>query len=194
MARARGRTRCAEATESVERRVCDQVLDRRRSHPVPAPLPSPSTLPRIKFHYTRRRWHARVGPPSGPRWRCDGGSFRRRFASAEESAHRCPCLVALHRLASFDWPARFGLIRPGSPSAKAAVASRASADAALEPSAPRRVSGHHCAKCGDAVSFTVVKFCWNSRERFRGDVYCIGCQSSFPATARRSRAGDPGHA
>ncbi len=89
-------------------------------------------------------------------------------------------LAALHRPAAVDWGARFG-IAAGPPAIRAGieVASDAAPVPAGAPSPQRRGSGHRCASCGEAVSFAVVKFCWNNPKRFGGSVYCMDCQPRF---------------
>jgi hypothetical protein len=42
-------------------------------------------------------------------------------------------------------------------------------------------AGRHCARCNAAVRWRETKFCLDRRTRFGGRVYCIGCQSTFPA-------------
>jgi hypothetical protein len=75
-------------------------------------------------------------------------------------------LAALHRPAPRDWPARFGLsTEPHTPATRSPA-----------PALPRQRSGHACASCGEPVSFAVVKFCWNNKDRFDGAIYCIECQ------------------
>ena len=89
-------------------------------------------------------------------------------------------LAALHRPATVDWGARFG-IGGASPerSVRAADALPADASTTVAASPQRRGSGHRCASCGKAVSFAVVKFCWNNPKRFGGSVYCMDCQPQF---------------
>jgi hypothetical protein len=85
-------------------------------------------------------------------------------------------LVQLHRAASFDWAARFGL--PPEP-LRAARAPGVPAAAAQSTPEKKRGSGHRWARCGEGVSFAVVRFCWNNKPRFGGSVYCMTCQSAF---------------
>jgi hypothetical protein len=85
-------------------------------------------------------------------------------------------LVALHRPAAFDWGRRFGL--GNAPAGPAGVES-----AATMGGERKRSSGHRCARCGEPVSFAVVRFCWNNRTRFGGSVYCMSCQTTFPAAS-----------
>jgi hypothetical protein len=83
-------------------------------------------------------------------------------------------LAALHRPGTIDWEARFGL--PKEVVSSAPTAPPAEPDAVAQ---KMRGSGHRCASCGAAVSFAVVKFCWNNKNRFGGAIYCIACQASF---------------
>jgi hypothetical protein len=41
--------------------------------------------------------------------------------------------------------------------------------------------GRHCARCGASVRWRETKFCLDRRSRFGGRVYCLACQSTFPA-------------
>jgi hypothetical protein len=86
-------------------------------------------------------------------------------------------LAALHRPGTIDWEARFGLPKLLEAPALAAVPSAEPPTATIT---KPRGTGHRCASCGVQVSFAVVKFCWNNKERFGGGMYCLSCQSSFP--------------
>lgn len=77
-------------------------------------------------------------------------------------------LASLHRPATWDWAARFGL--PTEPPAGGSPP--------LAEDTPRRGSGHKCASCSAPVSFAVVKFCWNNKQRFGDKIYCMDCQES----------------
>jgi hypothetical protein len=79
-------------------------------------------------------------------------------------------LAALHRPASFDWPARFGLA--------AGPSAAPSAFPAPSTARPSRGSGHKCASCAAPVSFAVVKFCWNNKARFGDRILCMDCQKA----------------
>jgi hypothetical protein len=82
--------------------------------------------------------------------------------------------VALHQPASRSWESQFGLAPLASPIVPE------------PPAPPPRSSGHHCASCGAAVSFAVVKFCWVNKARFDGQVYCMPCQQVVaPLSAHR---------
>jgi Nuclease-related domain len=94
-------------------------------------------------------------------------------------------LSALHEPSNVNWTARFGLTRLEgdiptvehlSPQVRPLKAANAAA------TRPRR-SGHKCAACGDAVTFAVVRYCWNNSARFAGNVYCMGCQANYPASS-----------
>ena len=84
-------------------------------------------------------------------------------------------LAGLHRPASYDWAARFGLSEAPSVALDAPVATVP----ALPEKARPRGSDHRCARCGVGVSFAVVKFCWNNKARFGDAVYCMECQWQF---------------
>ena len=49
--------------------------------------------------------------------------------------------------------------------------------------APRHTPdlGRHCARCAAAIRWRETKFCLDRRARFGGRVYCLACQSTFPA-------------
>lgn len=99
----------------------------------------------------------------------------------EEFARR---LAALHRPASMDWHARFGLPRPvGEP----VVATDSALAQSHEPALPapdqdsEKKSKLTCCACGKTVSYSVAKFCWFNKPRFGGKVYCMDCQKTVPA-------------
>jgi hypothetical protein len=39
--------------------------------------------------------------------------------------------------------------------------------------------GRACASCGVIVHWRVEKFCLQHRQRFRGGIYCMRCQTAF---------------
>jgi hypothetical protein len=93
-------------------------------------------------------------------------------------------LAALHRPATFEWVKRFQLKPLAVVPALAYVEPVAAAVDGRPAPLPRRGSGHRCAQRGNPVSFAVVKFCWNSPQRFRGSIYCYDCQRTIrPHTA-----------
>lgn len=79
-------------------------------------------------------------------------------------------LAAIHKPRPVDWLARFGLeaLSAGVPPIEALPA-------ALE--LPRRRSGHRCVTCGEDVSWSVARFCFNNPSRFGGKVYCFRHQA-----------------
>jgi hypothetical protein len=85
-------------------------------------------------------------------------------------------LAALHRPIEFDWPTRFGLTPTSPPAVHVPVPK--------DPGRPRRTSGHRCAACSAEVSFAVVRYCWNNKARFGGEVYCIRCQRDVSSSPR----------
>jgi hypothetical protein len=87
-------------------------------------------------------------------------------------------LASLHRPIEFDWAAKFGLSAPES---SATVDEVPSAVQPVPSEVTRRTSGHRCVNCGVPVSFGVVKFCWNNKERFGDAIYCMSCQGKFKA-------------
>ncbi|HUQ77534.1 MAG TPA: nuclease-related domain-containing protein [Patescibacteria group bacterium] len=86
-------------------------------------------------------------------------------------------LVALHKPASVDWAARFGLASTPEPKAIDEPAARA-ATIAVEPARPA------CQSCGRGISAKVVEYCLDQAARFAGRILCYTCQ-------RHARLGDP---
>jgi hypothetical protein len=78
-------------------------------------------------------------------------------------------LVALHKPASVDWAATFGL---AAAPARAAIEQPA-APAATDATAP---SSAACHSCGRGVSEKVVQYCLDQADRFVGRILCYTCQ------------------
>lgn len=99
-------------------------------------------------------------------------------------------IAALHRPASFDWAARFGLpAAAAAPAPKPAVPvpqatqPRPADKPAPAPEPPQAAaeadkpkSKLACHSCGDPVSYSVAKFCWFNKPKFGGNVFCMSCQ------------------
>lgn len=83
-------------------------------------------------------------------------------------------LAARHRPKQVDWTARFGLPAEIAPARESSTAEPPTE----RPTGPRG-SGHRCASCGSPVSFAVVKFCWNNKQRFGSQIYCMADQARF---------------
>lgn len=101
-------------------------------------------------------------------------------------------IVALHRPASFDFAAKFGLA--GLPVVKEQVQSVKPAKAPEKPAKPipsteaastEAVVAHVetkekqklvCVACNESVAYNVAKFCWFNKPKFGGKVYCVDCQ------------------
>ncbi len=79
-------------------------------------------------------------------------------------------IAALHKPASFDWAAKFGLqqTETGPPASTAPTESGAGSKLA-------------CASCGIIVAYNVARFCWFNKPRFGGRVYCMDCQKAVRA-------------
>jgi hypothetical protein len=88
----------------------------------------------------------------------------RRLVSASTIEALARQLAALHRPASPDWAARFGL--PASAPEPAVVEAPA-------PAPSRRAS---CESCARRVSQAVVEFCQARSELFGGRTLCMDCQ------------------
>ena len=88
-------------------------------------------------------------------------------------------LVALHRPATFDWAARFGLTASGT------ALSEPRTSIARRPTKELKPSGVHCRTCGIELSTAEAYYCRINKPRFAGGLYCMGCQAPFP------RAGSP---
>jgi hypothetical protein len=78
-------------------------------------------------------------------------------------------LVALHKPASVDWAARFGV---AAKPARAAIVEPASPTA----TDPDQVSVATCQSCGRGVSAKVVQYCADQTDRFAGRILCYSCQ------------------
>jgi hypothetical protein len=91
-------------------------------------------------------------------------------------------LVALHRPAPVDGPARFGL--QDVPRTESAGAPGPATPAALASPRGERV----CASCGTAVSEKVAAYSLAHADRFGGAVLCWECQRKAPSTRRESPA------
>lgn len=86
--------------------------------------------------------------------------------SADDLVRFAEQLVALHRPAPIDGPARFGLAPL--PVASSEVQTELGVD-----------DTHHvCASCGDAVTEKVARYTLDHPERFGGEVHCWNCQRS----------------
>lgn len=105
-----------------------------------------------------------------------------RIVSAETLEDVARRIIALHRPASFDWAARFGL-----PATLPAAKPISSAPAVPKPAiaAPvtsptdepaKRKSKLACHSCGESVAYNVAKFCWFNKAKFGGNVFCMNCQ------------------
>ena len=96
-------------------------------------------------------------------------------------------LVALHRPASVNWSARFGLAQAA---VEPPVAEPGPAAAPTASPTPRAVSrqgwsGGQCARCERAVSDAVVRYCEEHGVEFGGAIYCMRCQPVVRARAER---------
>ncbi len=96
-----------------------------------------------------------------------------RVIGKEGLRHFAEGLTALHRPATFDWPARFGLA-PAPPAAPtASVASPVPAE--TKPTAPRRLwlvkYDGPCARCGKVLK-KGTEAAWNNAQR---KMYCLDC-------------------
>lgn len=107
-------------------------------------------------------------------------------------------IVALHRPASIDFAAKFGLTavpdqfaaltpaatKPAVPMqaqpATVAQPAPAPAPAATEDAAKPKQK-LVCHSCTDAIPYNVAKFCWFNKPRFGGNIYCVECQKKVVA-------------
>lgn len=93
-------------------------------------------------------------------------------------------IAALHRPASFDWTAKFGLVATvAAPAPKPAAAPQGARlkpepapDAARSPEDGKPKSKLACHSCGEQVAYNVAKFCWFNKAKFGGNVFCMDCQ------------------
>jgi len=79
-------------------------------------------------------------------------------------------IAALHKPASFDWAAKFGLQQ-----------TEAAPPASTAPTESGAASKLACASCGIIVAYNVARFCWFNKPRFGGRVYCMDCQKAVRA-------------
>lgn len=88
-----------------------------------------------------------------------------RFVSEKTIERLARDLLALHRPASFDWPARFGVVQeaPAPPKSVRGL--------------PTDPSGVPCGRCGGSTTFAEVAFCRYGKPRFSGAIYCRPCQA-----------------
>lgn len=110
-------------------------------------------------------------------------------------------LAAAHKPILFDWAAKFGLpaiapnpARKVTPTQIVAEPKPVEVTATLAKSEPAAAVGQHaegeakkskliCHKCNAPVTYAVAKFCWFSKAKFGGDVYCFDCQKTVTASA-----------
>lgn len=106
-------------------------------------------------------------------------------------------ILALHKPASFDYAAKFGLSgvpvvaapvkqdkvpQPIEKAEKPVVAPAAPAAPAAAPSTEATpAEGKEkqklvCVACTEPVAYNVAKFCWFNKPKFGGKVYCVDCQ------------------
>ncbi|MDD2701054.1 MAG: nuclease-related domain-containing protein [Sideroxydans sp.] len=98
-------------------------------------------------------------------------------------------IAALHRPASFDWAAKFGLsaaVAALAPKPAAPVQKEARPKFATEPELAQEVvqpladgkpkSKLVCHACGEQVAYNVAKFCWFNKAKFGGNIFCMDCQ------------------
>jgi len=84
-------------------------------------------------------------------------------------------LAGLHKPATFDWAAKFGLpssLRPG--------------PAPVSPAGPRVADPATCESCGRRLSDRTVKFIIEHSDRFDGKSLCFDCQRSFRRFSNRA--------
>lgn len=101
-------------------------------------------------------------------WNAKGIANLRRLLSRSEVERLARDLVALHRPASVDWAARFGLATTASP---IPTPVRHTSTGAMIQSAPTG-----CESCGRNVSDAVMQYCRDQAQRFAGRVLCFTCQ------------------
>lgn len=118
-----------------------------------------------------------------------------KLVSTETLSEFAQRLAAAHKPASFDWAAKFGIRPPRAPAptpvqaptvaptpmpAQAPAPSPAVASAPDIQASKRAEAGATskliCAGCQASVTYTVAKFCWSNKARFKGNVYCMACQ------------------
>jgi hypothetical protein len=93
-------------------------------------------------------------------------------------------LVALHRPIAFDWPARFGLA-PEAASQASSSPRKVPRDELQSARTRQHASAATCERCSRGVSATVVRYCADHADEFRGRVYCMRCQPEVRARAER---------
>jgi hypothetical protein len=84
-------------------------------------------------------------------------------------------LVALHKPASVDWAARFGVAQKLAP---ALIGERAP----TKTTEPDQISVAACKSCGRGVSAKVAQYCADQADRFAGRILCYTCQRQVRRT------------
>ncbi|HEX8980501.1 MAG TPA: nuclease-related domain-containing protein [Parasulfuritortus sp.] len=96
-------------------------------------------------------------------------------------------LILRHKPLKPDYLGKFGIeartlvapvampmaVREPEPASCSSVVAGTSGDS---PEAEEKKNKLVCVSCGAKVSYAVAKFCWNSKKRFGGDVFCMECQ------------------
>jgi Nuclease-related domain len=114
-----------------------------------------------------------------------------KFVSAETVEGLARQIASLHKPISMNWHAKFGLplqpqhvpptlpVRPiFSPvAALTQPVNPAPTSLATQTSDETKIKQKLvCHACGEAVIYTVAKFCWFNKPKFGGNIYCIDCQ------------------
>lgn len=95
-------------------------------------------------------------------------------------------IAALHRPASFDWAAKFGLPAIVAAPVPQVVKPKPAAEAEPAPNAAQSAEGGKpksklvCHSCGEPVAYKVAKFCWFNKRKFGGNIFCMDCQNMLP--------------
>jgi hypothetical protein len=97
-----------------------------------------------------------------------------RFVSEKTIEQLARDLAALHRPASFDWAAKFGVLQ------------EESAPKEIVRGLPSDPSGVPCGRCGGSTTFAEVAFCRYNKPRFNGGTYCRACQALVSPAGLRS--------
>lgn len=101
-------------------------------------------------------------------------------------------IVALHKPASFDFAAKFGLTglpvakelvqttkpakAPEKPAKPTPSIEAASTEAVAAPAEAKEKQKLVCVTCNESVAYNVAKFCWFNKPKFGGKIYCVDCQ------------------
>ena len=108
-----------------------------------------------------------------------------KIVSSETVMEFARSLASVHKPASFDFAAKFGISSDISVRAMAESQGSTQIHSAIQP----EKDSTECSKCNNAVDAKVVNFCRNNKARFEGRILCRECQKSLAVSATCSACG-----